>query len=284
MKLTCGGARGSWPVSASGYQTYGGDTTAILIEGATGETILIDAGTGIAGLGKIVSGRREKAPVLLLFTHYHLDHVAGLPTLELLYDETARIDVRGPEILGLSVREALVRVLTRPLWPFELKDYPAEIHWSTFDTDKQGSWDFGALTIRSCPLHHHEGCVAYRIDEKASGGSCVLATDVEWQRSSPEGQERFLALCRSPGPAGLLVFDGHWPPDTYERFAGWGHSTWRDALSVAREVGAGSLLLTHHAPEQDDTALADMERDLTSEMPAAAFLRAGMVIDVPPNA
>ncbi len=50
MRLSIWGARGSVPVSGPEYLRYGGDTTCLTIETASGELLIFDAGTGIRAL------------------------------------------------------------------------------------------------------------------------------------------------------------------------------------------------------------------------------------------
>ena len=69
----------------SDYMKYGGDTTSVLVEGDAGERVIIDAGTGIRQLGQRIEAGRVPRRFCFLITHYHLDHIMGLPSLSLLY-------------------------------------------------------------------------------------------------------------------------------------------------------------------------------------------------------
>ncbi|MFA6004722.1 MAG: MBL fold metallo-hydrolase, partial [Elusimicrobiota bacterium] len=51
MKIRCWGARGSIPVSGPGYLKYGGDTTCLELTSASGDTVIVDCGSGIRRLG-----------------------------------------------------------------------------------------------------------------------------------------------------------------------------------------------------------------------------------------
>ena len=84
MKLIVGGCRGTAPVAQPEFMKYGGETTSFLVEGAAGERVLIDAGTGARRLGLRLERETAEGRLLVLFTHYHLDHVSGLPSLGLI--------------------------------------------------------------------------------------------------------------------------------------------------------------------------------------------------------
>ena len=65
---------------------YGGNTTCLELTLQSGRKIIIDAGTGIRGLGeKLISGD-EHVDIHLLMTHIHWDHILGFPFFAPLYD------------------------------------------------------------------------------------------------------------------------------------------------------------------------------------------------------
>ena len=106
----------------------------------------------------------------------------------------------------------------------------------------------------------------------------VFATDIEW-RSRIEAQERaFLAICREPRPADLLVIDAHFAEADAKAFAGWGHTCWEDALDIAQAGGIDRVLLGHHDPEADDITLLDREQRVKDRTDGAALARAGQWI------
>ena len=84
MKVRFWGVRGSVPWAIPAAIGHGCNTPCLEIsDDETGETLALDAGSGIVGLGPAVKGRPRVLPVLL--THYHWDHLQGLPFLSQLY-------------------------------------------------------------------------------------------------------------------------------------------------------------------------------------------------------
>ncbi|MBF0202610.1 MAG: MBL fold metallo-hydrolase, partial [Desulfamplus sp.] len=51
MYIKCWGSRGSIAVSGRDYVKYGGETTSIQISAHSGETVIVDAGTGLRNMG-----------------------------------------------------------------------------------------------------------------------------------------------------------------------------------------------------------------------------------------
>ena len=58
MKLKVWGARGSVPAPGPEMNRYGGNTSCVEVTLAGGETLILDAGTGIRNLGVALAARR----------------------------------------------------------------------------------------------------------------------------------------------------------------------------------------------------------------------------------
>lgn len=261
------------------YMKYGGETTSILVEGDGGERILLDAGTGVRKLGQRLETQEPSGPVLLLLTHYHLDHVAGLPSLGPLYRSGFEVQVASPPHEGRTARDVVSQLMAQPFWPVRLDDLRAKVEFLPWKDEASASpFLLGGLEVRWCPVHHPGGCTAYRIDEPATGRSFVFATDIEWSPSTPAERDAFLHLCGEPRPPSLLVFDGQFALENYGGFVGWGHSAWEDAVEVARAAKAGLLLVTHHAPQSDDEHLDRVDNEVGRALNAAKLARDGMEI------
>ena len=279
MRLILGGVRGTNPVSQPDFMKYGGETTSILVEGEGGERILVDAGTGVRVLGDRIAAVAQTSSVLLLMTHYHLDHVMGLPSLPLIYNQRWTIRVAAPDHNGFRVDEVMPQIMAKPYWPLQVEHLESFIQFTRLpDPVSKEPIRHGGLEVRWCPVHHPGGCTAYRVDEPITGESFVIATDVEWQLSTDEEKQQLLHLCRHPSPASVLVMDGQITPDEYEAYKGWGHSTWKDAADVARLVQCGRLLVTHHAPYNDDGTLKDIDLRLGKYLKGASLGRERTVI------
>ncbi len=278
MKVIIGGVRGTNPVGQSDFMKYGGETTSFLVEGDAGERILIDAGTGLRKLGERLDQTHRAADVLLLLTHYHLDHVMGLPALSLLYKEHWTIEIASPSRQDFRVDEIMPRIFNKPFWPLQVEDLASHVRFKTLDGEtSRAPLHHGKLEIRWCPQHHPGGSTAYRIDEPSSGASVVIATDLEWAESTAAEQAALLKLADH---ASLLIMDGQFTPEEYAEHHGWGHSTWKECCDVARRVAAQKLLISHHAPWRNDECLENVEDDVRVCCPPAGLAREGAEIVV----
>ena len=282
MKIVFCGVRGTSAEIQPEYSRFGGDTTCLLIEGANREKIIIDAGTGIRNASRrLAKSSGHKSRLLLLFTHYHLDHIMGLPSCSFLYDKKWHFEIAAPVRGRFSVEDIVSRILEKPFWPLQVGTMPAKIRFNNLSANASaGPFKCGGIEVRWCPLHHSEGCTGYRFDEPSTGASFVFATDVEWAQSSAKEKALFLRLCTEPAPAQVLVFDGQYNRKNYAEHMGWGHSTVEEAVAVARQTGARRLFVTHHAPGADDTHLQKTETRLVREMPTARLAREGLEVVV----
>jgi ribonuclease BN (tRNA processing enzyme) len=179
------------------------------------------------------------------------------------------------------VEHVLSGLADEPLWPVRLKNMPAVIRFTALSVapgDEGRTWK--GITVRWCPVHHPGGCTAYRFDEEGTGASVVIATDLEWAESTPAEQEALLSLCGEPEPAEVLFIDGQFTPAEYERFAGWGHSRWTDAVEIADRSQAEQLRVIHHAPDASDEKLRQVDRDVREALPGASLARQGVAIEL----
>ena len=280
MKLIFGGVRGTAPVADAGFLEFGGETTAVLVAGQAGEKIVLDAGTGLRLVNARLGPATPGAHILLLMTHYHLDHLMGLPSFGPLYNKLWSVEFAAPLREGIAAEEALRRMLAKPFWPVQLEKLHARLRFTTLPAKAGQPIRRGALDIRWCAVHHPEGCHAYRVDEPATGASLIFATDMEWGLATPAEKRAFLDLCRRPRPARLLVMDGQFSRVHYAKFKGWGHSTWEDCVDVARAAQVRRLLITHHGPQNDDARLRAIETAVQDAFPGAGLARGGLEVDL----
>ena len=162
MIIRCWGARGSIPVSGPGYFKYGGETTCIEIRTKGNEVVIIDAGSGIRNLGDILV-KEKQFEYSILFTHYHWDHVLGLPFFKPIYMNGGQIDVYGHSSKRTSLNETISKIMVSPYFPVDLNEVPSDIYYhEVFDT----CFRIKSLTITPISLSHTNLCLGYKIVEE----------------------------------------------------------------------------------------------------------------------
>lgn len=279
MIVRCWGARGSIPVSGSEYLRFGGSTTCLEIETADGQTVIVDAGSGIRRLGHQLLAKGKKRYHLLI-THVHLDHVLGLPFFRPVYDREATLDVYGCPFARHSIRDLLAETLRAPTFPVELQMFKARMSFHSLD---MRPFSIGSMTVRPVYLSHPNMGVGYRFDE--AGKAMVFLTDNELGYQHPGGLQ-FDSYVEACADADLLIHDAEFTPEEYPQRRGWGHSVFTDALRLAVEARAKAFGLFHHNQDRADHALEQiveecrrMLRDVEPPLPCFAVYE-GMEISL----
>ncbi len=258
IKITVLGARGSIPTEGENMLEFGGATSCILAQ-AGGHALFIDAGTGIMQTPDLGD---EK--ISLLLTHPHLDHIIGLPFFPYISNSEKRIDFYACQSDVLSARGQLDKFFAPPLWPCTIEDYPSTIVIHDIDFPLT----IGEFTVDGIPSVHPGGGTVYRVGYK--GRSFVYATDYEYM------EDRIGELIDFSMDTDLLFFDAQYTDEEFERRKGFGHSTVKQGMEVAKECRAKAVRFVHHDPRHSDEFLRGMEKSVKSE--TVSFARRGEVI------
>jgi ribonuclease Z len=243
-----------------------------------GRLLLFDCGEGTQ-ISLRALGWGLKAIDLILISHLHGDHLAGLPGLLLTLGNSGRtepVQVLGPA--GLSEAVTRLRVIA-PHLPFEV---------CCRDLQAGDTFTFDDLHGTSAEADHHVPCLAYRLDlpreraflpERARAlgvpvqqwKSLQRGESIEWQgqRIAPEavlgptrkGLSVGLVTDTRPTPAikqlvegvDLLICEGMYGSDAdLGRAEERKHMTFREAASLASEARVRQLVLTHFSPSLTD--------------------------------
>jgi phosphoribosyl 1,2-cyclic phosphodiesterase len=266
LKIRFWGVRGSIPTPEPQNMRYGGNTSCVEIRGPQSEALILDAGTGIRSLGNSMKG---EAPVHIFFTHFHWDHIQGLPFFAPLYNPKCPVVLYSTLFSG-PLRETLEGQMSRPYFPVDLSLVSSKLCF--VDLGKEPV-RLGDVTLTPFPLHHPQGCGGYKIERH--GASVVYATDRE--HGHPQLDKTLRDFCQD---ADVLIHDTQYTPTEYERFKGWGHSTWEEAAAVAHDCNVKQLVLFHHDPNHDDATMMAIVEDARLKFANTTAAREGEVITV----
>jgi len=254
MLIRFWGARGSIPVSGKENLRYGGDTTCVEIRTADGEIVVIDAGSGIRRLGKLLM-REGRLSITLIFTHAHWDHVMGFPFFLPIYQKGAVVRMMGCPFAQKAVKDIIAMTMRPPVFPVKFNDIAAKFSAIRI-CDKP--FRIGGMKVEPVPLSHPNRGLGYRFTER--GGSFVFLTDNELGLVHPGGlaMEDYVKFCRG---ATLLVHDSEFLDSEYPRRRAWGHSTLSQALDLALASSVERLGLFHHNQDRTDRQVDAMARE-----------------------
>jgi phosphoribosyl 1,2-cyclic phosphodiesterase len=265
--VTFWGVRGTIPSPGAHTARYGGNTACIEVRAGDGHLVILDAGTGIRGLGKHLAGLKSAAGVRahIVLSHAHWDHIQGLPYFAPFFTKGNVITVWGPK-QGDVEMGAILRQLMQPVvFPVPLDALAASLEVKHVNADPI---ETEGCTITSMRVRHPAVTLGYRL-EMPGGASIAYVTDDELGPAGqyevgPRWRERFVKFI---GGADLLIHDAMYTPDEIKSHAGWGHSTYAEAVELAKEAGVRQLALFHHEPEHTDAAM-DVVTETAQEIAA----------------
>ncbi len=250
MRVTFHGVRGSIATPGLSTVRYGGNTVCVDVRLSDGTVLVLDAGTGIRELGRILLREQHKAPINLLITHAHWDHIIGIPFFGPIWRKDQHI-VLYP--LATIAQERLRHnsiLFDQIHFPASAADIPARIE--LIDPTEE-RWRIGSAVISRVQLNHPGGAQGFRVDD-ADGSSVCYLTDNELAPPGPPTTSRE-TIAKFSRNAGLLIHDAQYLESDMPAKHGWGHSLVSQVLELARQSEAAAVSLFHHEPERDDEAL-----------------------------
>lgn len=274
MKVKFYGVRGSLPVCGREFERYGGNTTCIQITREHAHRIaIIDAGTGIRNLGKeLVLNPPSQNVINILFSHFHWDHIQGFPFFAPAYKENQTLGILAMGRKGkiTDLKEIFSMQMQKEFFPVQLDAMGANFEFFTYGEEET---IYGA-SVKTIPQHHKYmgGSYGFRIEDESV--SLVICTDLEHIDGI---DETIVNLARN---ADLLVHDGQYTQEEYKKFKGWGHSTWQQAVAVAKLANVKKLIVTHHDPDHNDDFLDKLEKECQAAFPNSLFAKEGMEVVV----
>ena len=265
-KLTFLGCRGSMPVSHKKYIKYGGSTSSVLLQ-AGGETIVLDAGTGILNSTHLLTDVKE---CHLLLGHMHMDHTLGMAFWRPLFSADHQVHIYSRNRGGRTTEEQVQHFLRKPYWPVgtELFHGVAAYH----DIYAGETLMLGQVQVQTMAANHPDEGILFRLEW--DGKAVIYAVDYE---HSAETDQKLTEFARG---ADVLIYDSTYFPEEYPARKGWGHSTWLAGLKLKEAAGVKKLILTHHEIDHTDEILDSLQNRLWELDKNVYLAKEGMEIEL----
>ena len=215
-----------------------------------GSNLLIDCGEGTQ-----VSIREKGWSVhdldVICFTHYHADHISGLPGLLLTLgnaDRTKPVHMIGPK--GLERVVNALRTIA-PELPF-----PIEYHEIT---EKEQDFEMNGYCIHAFRVNHNVTCYGYTLEIKRQGRFDVERARRQeipqkfWSRlqkgETLEENGRVPIIAECAKHADLFICEGMYAEKEKEAKARqYKHMTFYEAADLAKRAEVTEMWLTHYSP------------------------------------
>lgn len=264
------GVRGSIACPSANHIKYGGNTSCIEIN-AGGHRLVLDAGTGIRGLGKTYLND-DVSHIHILLTHTHWDHINGFPFFVPAYDPRRSVHIMAGHLRGSEgIQNVLAAQMDNPMFPVPLSAMQAEMRFEDFEAGNSFNI-FDDVLVRTAPLNHPNGATGYRIEH--NGSSVCYVSDTEHVPGKLD--QNILGLIEG---ADLVIYDSTYTEEEFPSKVGWGHSTWNEGVKLCREAGAKSLAIFHHDPEHEDDFMDKLGAEAKAEWDRTFVAREGMVLN-----
>jgi phosphoribosyl 1,2-cyclic phosphodiesterase len=232
------------------FGTVGGNTPCLSVhfdreDGGNNEkdVLIFDAGTGIREFASVMSKAKYKPEYHLFFSHFHWDHICGLPFFNQAYDPQASVNFYSPFD---NLEEILQGQMVAPYFPVPMGTMRCH---KTF-TKLSGEINLGCASISFRKMSHPGDSYSYKVNDGKH--TFIYTTDTELQSAdfekTKENTEYFSG-------ADLIVIDSQYTlGEAIEKY-NWGHSAFSLALDFSANWNIKHMVLFHHDPAYDDHKL-----------------------------
>jgi len=266
------GVRGSAPASGVDFAEFGGDTPSVEIV-AGGSRLFIDAGSGLKNVAVAPDFPDDFD---LILSHYHYDHLIGLPFFEPAWRVNGRLRIFAPQFGDADPAAILNTIFSAPFCPVRLDDLRPHVEIVAYRPGDEFQASGGAL-VSTARVNHPGGCSAIKV--RLGEGDVVYASDAEIA-----DEHDAAALADFASGAQLFIADAMNDDADAQHRRGWGHSSWRDMLGVARAAGVRATALFHHDPRRTDIGLVALDAAAHGVDPSAFMVRQGSRYRLHPSA
>lgn len=268
------GVRGSIPAPGAETVRYGGNTSCVEMR-IGGKRLIFDGGTGLRVLGKSLL-KQMPVEAYMFFTHSHWDHIQGFPFFVPAFIKGNCFHIYGaiaPN--GATMKQRLSDQMLHPNFPVPIQVMQSDLKF--YDLFPGDVMQLDDITIETGSLNHPNTAMGYRITW--NGRTVVYATDTEHYPDRLD--ENLLHLARD---ANMLIYDACYTDEEYHDpkapKIGWGHSTWQEAIKLAKAANVNKAVIFHHDPNHSDDFLDDVEAQVQSVFPNSVLAREGMILPV----
>jgi len=256
VKIKFWGVRGSIPTPGVKFVKYGGNTSCVEMLLPNDIVFIFDAGTGIRELGNSLLKNGKKQKVYIFLSHFHWDHIQGLPFFMPSYQEGNEINILGMNTKETRLDKIISNQMESVYFPIRLRSLKAKIK---FQILTEGQFNIGNAKIDTMYTNHPGMSMGYVITiGKTKIGYFtdneivpipLWSDDTSGLKYQLNMTTKMLTLLNN---ADLLIHDAQYTMEEYKNRVGWGHSSIPEVVSLAMEAKVKRLALFHHDPDRFD--------------------------------
>ena len=268
------GVRGSYPAPFETHLGIGGNTPCIEIN-VDDHLLICDAGTGIIPLVNKLVADGKQDHLLILLSHFHWDHISGLPFFTPAFIPKNNINFFGPGDSKEIIKKYIDGQMKAPYFPVGTEEWMANI---TYIDPKIRKIKHGPMEITYYSAHHPGITYGYNIKIKDKtivyipDNECLFLdksikentkgfTEEEITMFTKMNEEEYEAEVKTILNTDILIHDAQYTPEDYKKKKGWGHSCYIDVINMAIAANVKNLYLFSHDPNNDDEVIKNIQKE-----------------------
>ena len=224
---------------------------------------MFDAGSGIRVLGQEMLNNGDVPKAELFLTHFHWDHIQGLPFFGPLYTAGTHIRVHGAKQGDTDIQTLIAGQMGPIYFPIPFEAVAAHLDFEHLNGDP---FVDGDVEVASMRVRHPGWTHGYRIRLGSAAIGYFPDNELVGGQHELDQRKTYDALVKFLEGVDVLFHDAMFSDAEYPRREGWGHSSFSQAVQLAETAGVGRLLLFHHAPERTDTELYRILEELRNDI------------------
>jgi phosphoribosyl 1,2-cyclic phosphodiesterase len=269
MILKFWGTRGSIPVPGKDTLIYGGNTPCVELRSDNGGITIIDCGSGIRELGNSLAGKDFPDTIDIFLSHYHWDHIQGLPFFKPIYNKNKKINFYGIKSLDTGLKSLLSYQMVPNHFPIRIEEFKASLTFNEIESGKV--YKSNEFSIETLKVVHPAPTLTFKI--KCNDKCIVYMTDNEIKMSSvPDGRsdtdflkdnKELIEFCSN---CDYLIHDAMYEESSMSDKRGWGHS---GNISLARFgilAKVKNIILFHYNPDYTDNKISGLLHEAQAEL------------------
>jgi phosphoribosyl 1,2-cyclic phosphodiesterase len=227
-------------------QKYGGNTTCFELQFDRFQ-IFFDTGSGFQN-----ASLENSKEILILFSHFHHDHIQGLAFNKYLLAPEIKTSISSALVNSENLNKIVRDYFSGAYFPLDLFENLKNVTFPDFTATQKRLGEH--FRIEAIKLAHPGGSFGYSV--QTDNKKFVFLGDNEFTTSQSEELKKFIEK------ADIVIWDGMFTKKELQSKRGWGHSSIEQGIDFLSNVNCGEIIISHHAPYRTDSELDKINQSL----------------------